>query len=149
MYDYITRSASRSVHKSRFIMLFQMLRKGVVLGGFGQLVYTWTSHHALRCDGHLGESQEGLETKVGLRANLVGAPEICSLVWPVIWGVRLLWNWAFIWSLASINYEMLELSSDDLVWDQDIVRGTLLFLVSRGTQIPYSAAVDLVAGLGV
>ncbi|KAI5671308.1 hypothetical protein M9H77_11672 [Catharanthus roseus] len=29
-----------------------------------------------------------LETKVGLRADLVGAPGICSLVWPVIWRVR-------------------------------------------------------------
>ncbi|KAI5675442.1 hypothetical protein M9H77_06392 [Catharanthus roseus] len=47
------------------------------------------SHHALRWVACLVESQEGLETKVGLRADLVGAQGICSLVWPVIWRVRL------------------------------------------------------------
>ncbi|KAI5669815.1 hypothetical protein M9H77_19668 [Catharanthus roseus] len=52
---------------------------------------------------HLVESLEGLETKVGLRADLVGALGICSLVWPVIWRVRF------------IDYEILELGSDDLV----------------------------------
>ncbi|KAI5659534.1 hypothetical protein M9H77_28327 [Catharanthus roseus] len=44
----------------------------------------------------LVESQEGLETKVCLRAELVGAPRICSLVWPLIWGVRLIWNRALV-----------------------------------------------------
>ncbi|KAI5682482.1 hypothetical protein M9H77_03710 [Catharanthus roseus] len=38
-----------------------------------------TSHHPLRLIGRLVESQEGLETKVGLRADLVGAPR--SLAW--------------------------------------------------------------------
>ncbi|KAI5657267.1 hypothetical protein M9H77_26060 [Catharanthus roseus] len=45
-----------------------------------QSVFTWTSHHALRWDGHLVESQEGLETEVGPRAELVGAPGVCSLL---------------------------------------------------------------------
>ncbi|KAI5672636.1 hypothetical protein M9H77_13000 [Catharanthus roseus] len=40
----------------------------------------WTPHHALRWDGSLVESQEGLETKVGPRADLVGAPRIYSLL---------------------------------------------------------------------
>ncbi|KAI5648136.1 hypothetical protein M9H77_34141 [Catharanthus roseus] len=40
---------------------------------------SWTPHHALRWDAHLVESQEGLETKVDPRADLIGAPEICSL----------------------------------------------------------------------
>ncbi|KAI5667441.1 hypothetical protein M9H77_17294 [Catharanthus roseus] len=65
--------------------------------------------------GRLVESPEGLETKVGLRADLVGAPRICSLVWLVIWRVRLFWNRALIRCLAGIDYEMLELVSDDLV----------------------------------
>ncbi|KAI5666734.1 hypothetical protein M9H77_16587 [Catharanthus roseus] len=33
----------------------------------------WTLHHALRWDGRLVESQEGLETKVGPRADLARA----------------------------------------------------------------------------
>ncbi|KAI5648705.1 hypothetical protein M9H77_34710 [Catharanthus roseus] len=69
--------------------------------------------------------------------------------------------------LATIDYEMPELGPDELVmlWDSDFVRGArllhyiltqdgqkhnkLLNVVPRGMQIPYSAAVDLVAGLGV
>ncbi|KAI5682960.1 hypothetical protein M9H77_04188 [Catharanthus roseus] len=39
--------------------------------GLAQTVLRRTSPHALRWDGRLVESQEGLETKVGLRANLV------------------------------------------------------------------------------
>ncbi|KAI5658494.1 hypothetical protein M9H77_27287 [Catharanthus roseus] len=38
-----------------------------------------TSDYALRWDGRHVESQEGLETKVGLRADLVGAPG--SVAW--------------------------------------------------------------------
>ncbi|KAI5658186.1 hypothetical protein M9H77_26979 [Catharanthus roseus] len=105
------------------------------------------------------ESKEGLETKVGLRANLC---------------------------LAGIDYEILELGSDDLIlgfglclWRPTIalhvhlnsgVEAALICLdscrlpscartphltqdgqrrVLRGTQIPYLAAVDLVVGLGV
>ncbi|KAI5681970.1 hypothetical protein M9H77_03198 [Catharanthus roseus] len=47
--------------------------------GVAQPIFTWTSHHALRWDIHLVESQEGLETEVGPRADLVGAPGVCSL----------------------------------------------------------------------
>ncbi|KAI5667763.1 hypothetical protein M9H77_17616 [Catharanthus roseus] len=100
-------------------------------------ISTWTPYHALRWDGRLVESQEGLETKIGPRADFR-------------WKERLFGNRSLIWCLASIDYEMPDLGSDDLVlgsgrcpWSQ-----TVAFLVSRGTQIPYSAAVDLVAGLG-
>ncbi|KAI5680175.1 hypothetical protein M9H77_01402 [Catharanthus roseus] len=43
---------------------------GIVLGGRAQSVFTWTSHHALRWDGRLVETQEGLETEVCPRADL-------------------------------------------------------------------------------
>ncbi|KAI5673229.1 hypothetical protein M9H77_13593 [Catharanthus roseus] len=69
-----------------------LLERGAYMEGLAQLVFTWIVHHALRWVGCLVESQEGLETKVGLRADLVGALRICSLVWPVIWRVRLLWK---------------------------------------------------------
>ncbi|KAI5667757.1 hypothetical protein M9H77_17610 [Catharanthus roseus] len=42
-----------------------------------QSVFTGTSHHSLRWDGHLVESQEGLETEVGPRADLVEAALMC------------------------------------------------------------------------
>ncbi|KAI5675342.1 hypothetical protein M9H77_06292 [Catharanthus roseus] len=61
---------------------------------------TWTLHHALRWDSHLVESQEGLETKVGPRIDLVE---------------RLFGNRALVWCLAGIDYEMPELDSDDLI----------------------------------
>ncbi|KAI5675434.1 hypothetical protein M9H77_06384 [Catharanthus roseus] len=80
-----------------------------------QSVFTLTSHHALRWVGHLVESQGGLETKVGLKVDLVGSPGICSLVWPVIWIVRSLWNRALVRWFANIDYEMPEVVSDDLV----------------------------------
>ncbi|KAI5667738.1 hypothetical protein M9H77_17591 [Catharanthus roseus] len=75
----------------------------------------WTSHHALRWDGHLVESREGLETEVGPRADLVEA----ALMY--LDSLRLL-------SCARNPYTCS--------------------LVPRGTQISYSAAVDLVAELG-
>ncbi|KAI5669224.1 hypothetical protein M9H77_19077 [Catharanthus roseus] len=55
------------------------LKRGIVPGGVAQLVFMWTSHHALRWDDHLGESQEELKTKVSLRAVLVGTQE--SVAW--------------------------------------------------------------------
>ncbi|KAI5673001.1 hypothetical protein M9H77_13365 [Catharanthus roseus] len=45
------------------------LKKGVDRRGCGPIVGF----------GHLVESQEGLETEVGPRANLVGAPRVCSM----------------------------------------------------------------------
>ncbi|KAI5668485.1 hypothetical protein M9H77_18338 [Catharanthus roseus] len=42
------------------------------LEGLTQLVLSRTLHHALQWNGRLVESQEGLKTKVGLRADLVG-----------------------------------------------------------------------------
>ncbi|KAI5666387.1 hypothetical protein M9H77_16240 [Catharanthus roseus] len=82
-------------------------------------------------------------------------------------GVRLFGNRALVWCLAGIDYEMSELGSDDLVLGSgpcpltpsvashislhSSVEAALIScsLVPRVTQIPYSAAVDLVAGLGV
>ncbi|KAI5663707.1 hypothetical protein M9H77_23030 [Catharanthus roseus] len=49
------------------------------LEGLAQLVFTWTSHHVLRWVGLLVESQKGLETKVGLRADLGSNPFIKQL----------------------------------------------------------------------
>ncbi|KAI5667244.1 hypothetical protein M9H77_17097 [Catharanthus roseus] len=65
----------------------------------------WTLHHALRWDSRLGESQEGLKTKVGLRA-----PGLTSDM-----GERLLSNRALVWCLAGIDDEMPKLGTDDLV----------------------------------
>ncbi|KAI5673251.1 hypothetical protein M9H77_13615 [Catharanthus roseus] len=45
----------------------------LTLRGVAQLVFTWTSHHALRWDGHLMESQEGLQNEVGPRADLISS----------------------------------------------------------------------------
>ncbi|KAI5653734.1 hypothetical protein M9H77_30921 [Catharanthus roseus] len=52
-------------------------------------------------------------------------------------GVRLFGNRALICCLAGIDYKMTELGSYDLVL------GIRTFLVPRGIQISYSAAVDL------
>ncbi|KAI5653107.1 hypothetical protein M9H77_30294 [Catharanthus roseus] len=43
------------------------------LEGVAQSVFTWTSHHALWWDGRLVESQEGLETEVGPKADLISS----------------------------------------------------------------------------
>ncbi|KAI5663388.1 hypothetical protein M9H77_22711 [Catharanthus roseus] len=43
----------------------------LIVEGLAQSVLRQTSHHALRWDGRLIESQEGLETKVCLRADLI------------------------------------------------------------------------------
>ncbi|KAI5667465.1 hypothetical protein M9H77_17318 [Catharanthus roseus] len=43
------------------------------LEGVARSVFTWTSHHAPQWDGRLVESQEGLETEVGPRADLIEA----------------------------------------------------------------------------
>ncbi|KAI5673865.1 hypothetical protein M9H77_14229 [Catharanthus roseus] len=50
----------------------------LTLRSVAQPVFTWTSHHALRWDGRLVEGQEGLETEIGPRADLLGAPGISS-----------------------------------------------------------------------
>ncbi|KAI5667264.1 hypothetical protein M9H77_17117 [Catharanthus roseus] len=61
----------------RFVNTYENLIP--TIKGVAQPVFTWTSNHALRRDGRLVESQEGLETEVGPRPNLVGAPGVCSL----------------------------------------------------------------------
>ncbi|KAI5652816.1 hypothetical protein M9H77_30003 [Catharanthus roseus] len=49
------------------------LEEGRSTEGVAQSVFTWTSHHALRWDSHLVESQEGLETEVGPRTDLISS----------------------------------------------------------------------------
>ncbi|KAI5663356.1 hypothetical protein M9H77_22679 [Catharanthus roseus] len=108
------------------------------------------------------ESQEGVETKVSLKVDLVDA--LRSVAWFYVngecGGCRVL-----VRCLASIDYEMLELVSDDLIMESELCpwsptvalhltqddqrRNKPLNLVPRGTQIPYSATVNLVVGLGV
>ncbi|KAI5663573.1 hypothetical protein M9H77_22896 [Catharanthus roseus] len=79
------------------------LKKGVVPWRAWPNRSMWTPHHALRWDGCLVESQEGLETKVGPRADLV------------ILGERLFGNRVLVWCLAGIDYEIPEFNSDYLV----------------------------------
>ncbi|KAI5657277.1 hypothetical protein M9H77_26070 [Catharanthus roseus] len=90
-----------------------------------------------------------------LHTDPVGAPGICSIVWPVIWEERLLWNRALVWCLAGIDYEMPELGSNDLVtlWGLDFVRGArLLHYINSGRsetcrearRYPTQPAIDLV-----
>ncbi|KAI5675761.1 hypothetical protein M9H77_06711 [Catharanthus roseus] len=110
----------------------------------------------------LAESQEGFETKIGLRADLVGAPR--SIAWDLYeWRVRLLWDRALVRFLVGIDYKMPELVANDLVmgsglcpWSPTVAlhltqddqrRSKPLNLAPRGTQIPYSAA-NLVEELG-
>ncbi|KAI5659113.1 hypothetical protein M9H77_27906 [Catharanthus roseus] len=82
-------------------------------------------------------------------------------------GERLFGNRALVWCFAGIDYEMPELGSDDLVLGSGLdpwsPKAALICLdslrlpsctrnphvVPRGTQIPYSPVVDLVAELGV
>ncbi|KAI5657701.1 hypothetical protein M9H77_26494 [Catharanthus roseus] len=105
-------------------------------------------------------------------------PKIYSLV-SCEWRLRYIWNRALVRCLAGIDYEMPELISNDLVmgsglcpWSLTVVSHVLLnssvqaalmcldslkllscvqtpYLVSRGMQIPYPAAVNLLEGLGV
>ncbi|KAI5667500.1 hypothetical protein M9H77_17353 [Catharanthus roseus] len=53
--------------------------------GVAQSVYVDTTSCSVVGFDHLVESQEGLETEVGPRADLVGGLEDCSLFWPVTW----------------------------------------------------------------
>ncbi|KAI5649753.1 hypothetical protein M9H77_35758 [Catharanthus roseus] len=80
--------------------------------GLVQPILHQISHHDLRWDGRLFESQEGLETKDGLRADLV---------------VHVLWNQALVRCLTCSNYGMPELVSDDLVMDYDSFYRAQLF----------------------
>ncbi|KAI5675734.1 hypothetical protein M9H77_06684 [Catharanthus roseus] len=110
-------------------------------------------------EGRLAESQEGFETKIGLRADLAGAPR--SIAWDLCeWRVRFLWNRALVRFLVGIDYKMPELVSNDLVmgsglcpWSPTVAlhddqrHSKPLNLVPRGTQVPYSAA-NLVEELG-
>ncbi|KAI5675513.1 hypothetical protein M9H77_06463 [Catharanthus roseus] len=105
-----------------------------------------TLHHSLRWDGRLVESQEGLETKVGPRADLVGEA-----------GTRFRWprfrDPDFVRGAPLLHYMFFE------VWGVEAELMCLYSLrlpsctrnphvVPRGTHMRYSVAVDLVAGLG-
>ncbi|KAI5672877.1 hypothetical protein M9H77_13241 [Catharanthus roseus] len=92
----------------------------------------WTLHHALQWDGYLVESQEGLETEVGPRADLVEAALMCLDL------LRLP-------SCARNPHVGFALTFFHIIFSSHINSGRL---VPRGTQIPYSAVVDLVAELG-
>ncbi|KAI5662456.1 hypothetical protein M9H77_21779 [Catharanthus roseus] len=95
------------------------------------------------------KSQEGLDTE-GLRADLVAIPGICSLKFRPVLGERLFGNRVLSWCWVGTDYEMPDLFPMTSFWDPDLgwalVFGTYS-LVPRGTQIPYSAAVDLVASV--
>ncbi|KAI5681521.1 hypothetical protein M9H77_02749 [Catharanthus roseus] len=56
------------------------LKRGVDCGGVAQSVYVDTASYSALGFGCLVESQERLETEVGLKADLVGVPRVCSLV---------------------------------------------------------------------
>ncbi|KAI5652348.1 hypothetical protein M9H77_29535 [Catharanthus roseus] len=103
--------------------------------GLARSVLYQISHHALRWDGRLVESQEGLEIKVGLRMDLIRA---------------------LVKFLVGADYEIPELVSDDIVmgFGLCIVLGSAQVfgtcsLVPRGMLVPYSVAVYLIEGLGV
>ncbi|KAI5671973.1 hypothetical protein M9H77_12337 [Catharanthus roseus] len=89
----------------------------------------WTSHHALRWDGRLVESQEGLETEVGPRADLSSLERSGAQQATGVLGQE------FLDQISPEGHIVVHYCED-------------YNLVPRGTQMPYSAAVDLVAGLG-
>ncbi|KAI5681824.1 hypothetical protein M9H77_03052 [Catharanthus roseus] len=74
--------------------------------GLARSILRQISHHALRWDGCLLESQEGLEIKVGLRTNL---------------------NRALVRCLAGTDYRIPELVSDDLVMGSRLCMWSLTF----------------------
>ncbi|KAI5681104.1 hypothetical protein M9H77_02331 [Catharanthus roseus] len=91
----------------------------------------WISHHALRWDGCLVESQEGLETEVGPRADVISSERSGAQQATEILGQE------FLDQISPEGHISCVLSA--------LVASGLL---PRGTQIPYSAVVDLVVGLG-
>ncbi|KAI5649939.1 hypothetical protein M9H77_35944 [Catharanthus roseus] len=92
-----------------------------------------TSHHALQWDSHLMESQEGLEIKVGLRMDLIGALGFVA--------------WFYVNGEYS-GYGIEQSSGTNCCPGFCLGIGTC-GLVQRSTLIPYSVAVNLVDGLGV
>ncbi|KAI5682477.1 hypothetical protein M9H77_03705 [Catharanthus roseus] len=87
------------------------LKRGVDRGGCGPI--SLRGQHIMLCGGvgRLVESQEGLETKVIPRADLVAVPRICSLFLPMIWRVRLFGNRLLIWCLAGVEAALMCLDS--------------------------------------
>ncbi|KAI5667730.1 hypothetical protein M9H77_17583 [Catharanthus roseus] len=78
--DYSTRSvfrpSSEDVDGFDYEVGSTRKRGRSTVEGLAQSVFTLTSYHALRWVGHLVENQEGLETKVGLRADLIDSRQI-------------------------------------------------------------------------
>ncbi|KAI5676735.1 hypothetical protein M9H77_07685 [Catharanthus roseus] len=120
------------------------------------------SRHLVPWATRLG-AMDGLEIKAGLKTELVGAPGYVAWFY-VKWRMRWLWNPALVRCLDGTDYEMPELIPDDLImgsglcpWSPTFALHVLLnssveatlILVPRGTLVPYSAAVNLVEGLGV
>ncbi|KAI5677340.1 hypothetical protein M9H77_08290 [Catharanthus roseus] len=74
----------------------------------------------------LWESQERLETKVGLKTVLVSTPRICNLVWPMIWqsGCYRIERSYGVWLILTTRCQNLVPMTS--LWDQDFVCGALL-----------------------
>ncbi|KAI5653757.1 hypothetical protein M9H77_30944 [Catharanthus roseus] len=92
------------------------LKRGVVPWRVWPNRSTWTLHHALRWGRPPCGELEGLETKVGPKVDLLYGKSGCYE------------NHVLLWCLAGIDYEKLELSSNDLVllWEPDFVHGARL-----------------------
>ncbi|KAI5666402.1 hypothetical protein M9H77_16255 [Catharanthus roseus] len=104
-----------------------------------QPVFTWTLHHVLRWDDRLVESQEGLETEVGPRADLISSERSGAQHATEVLGPELL-DQIFPKGHMFMFYPFrLEPSVKFLF---------MLLCKLLITQMSYSAAVDLVAGLG-
>ncbi|KAI5681467.1 hypothetical protein M9H77_02695 [Catharanthus roseus] len=65
------KASSNDVDGFRLWMVDPLERGCSIIKGSAQLVVCLTLHHALHWDGHLVENQEGLEAKVGLKAELL------------------------------------------------------------------------------
>ncbi|KAI5675960.1 hypothetical protein M9H77_06910 [Catharanthus roseus] len=90
--------------------------------GVAQSVYVDTASYSAVGFSFLVKSQEGLDTEVGPRADLVGTPGICSLMFQPVLGERLFGNQALVWCWAGTNYEMPDMFRMTSFWDPDLVR---------------------------
>lgn len=82
------KASSNDVDGFRLWMVDPLERGCSIIKGSAQLVVCLTLHHALHWDGHLVENQEGLEAKVGLKAELVSAPR--PIAWLYVKRMRLI-----------------------------------------------------------
>ncbi|KAI5673372.1 hypothetical protein M9H77_13736 [Catharanthus roseus] len=92
-----------------------------------QSVYVDTASCSTVGFGHLVESQEGLEIKIGPMADLVGAPGVCSLFRPVIWecGCLVIERSYNVWLVLTTRCRnLIPMTS---FWDLDLVRRARLW----------------------